>query len=77
MRLSIFTMYLCSTFKLTFEVDDSDGRMVTEIGHITVLHGADATVLHSLIEEHVAKYFGGSGVPLEAMNDVAVNVMPP
>jgi hydrogenase expression/formation protein HypE len=48
--------------------------MVAETGHITMLHGAGGTVMHSLIENYVVRYFGGSGaeVPLEAMDDAAV-----
>jgi hydrogenase expression/formation protein HypE len=42
---------------------------------ITMLHGAGGTVMHDLVKNYVAKYFGGVGnaeVPLEAMDDAAV-----
>ncbi len=40
-----------------------------------MLHGAGGTVMHNLIKNYVAKYFGGvvkAEVPLEAMDDAAV-----
>ncbi len=46
-----------------------------ETEHITMLHGAGGSVMHSLIKDYVVRYFGGLGsaeVPLEAMDDAAV-----
>lgn len=43
--------------------------------HITMLHGAGGTVMHSLVNNYIVKHFGGSGkieVPLEALDDAAV-----
>lgn len=43
--------------------------------HVTMLHGAGGTVMHSLIKDHILKHFGnatGVEVPLEAMDDAAV-----
>ena len=44
-------------------------------GHITMLHGAGGTAMHSLIKDYILKYFGGNleaDVPLEALDDAAV-----
>lgn len=44
-------------------------------GHITMLHGAGGTVMHDLVKNYIARYFGGASnveVPLEAMDDAAV-----
>jgi hydrogenase expression/formation protein HypE len=49
--------------------------MTVQKEHITMLHGAGGTVMHSLIKDYILKYFGGAGnaeVPLEAMDDAAV-----
>jgi len=49
-------------------------RMVAGDEHITMLHGAGGSVMHSLIKDYVVKYFGGTGVaevPLEALDDAA------
>jgi len=43
--------------------------------HITMLHGAGGTVMHSLIKDYIVRYFAGGAeaeVPLEAMDDAAV-----
>jgi hydrogenase expression/formation protein HypE len=48
---------------------------MVETEHVTMLHGAGGTVMHSLIRNYIVKYFAGSTtaeVPLEAMDDAAV-----
>jgi hydrogenase expression/formation protein HypE len=48
---------------------------MVETGHVTMLHGAGGTVMHSLIKDYIVKYFAGdtkAEVPLEAMDDAAV-----
>lgn len=49
--------------------------MVAENEHITMLHGAGGTVMHSLVKRYIVKYFGATAdveVPLEALDDAAV-----
>ena len=44
-------------------------------GHITMLHGAGGTVMHSLVKKYIVRYFGATAnieVPLEALDDAAV-----
>lgn len=44
-------------------------------GKITMLHGADRTVMHELVKNYIVKYFGGTSgaeVPLEAMDDATI-----
>jgi hydrogenase expression/formation protein HypE len=48
---------------------------MVDTGHVTMLHGAGGTVMHSLIRDYIVKYFAGgteAEVPLEAMDDAAV-----
>jgi len=43
--------------------------------HITMLHGAGGTVMHSLVKNYIVKHFGNAvniEVPLEALDDAAV-----
>lgn len=43
--------------------------------HITMLHGAGGTVMHSLVKNYIVKHFGNAAnieVPLEALDDAAV-----
>lgn len=63
-----------SRMGLRFEVE-AELKLTSKGGHITMLHGAGGTVMHSLVKNYVVKYFGGTGnaeVPLEAMDDAAV-----
>jgi len=49
--------------------------LVAENEHITMLHGAGGTVMHSLVKRYIVKYFGATAnveVPLEALDDAAV-----
>lgn len=60
---------------LVFKAEGQDGRIMPETEHITMLHGAGGSVMHSLIKDYVVRYFGGlcdAEVPLEAMDDAAV-----
>lgn len=46
-----------------------------DIDHITMLHGAGGSVMHELIRNYIAKYFGDlleTEVPLKAFDDAAV-----
>ena len=49
--------------------------MATKNEHITMLHGAGGTVMHSLVKKYIVRYFGDTvnvEVPLEALDDAAV-----
>jgi len=49
--------------------------LATKNEHITMLHGAGGTVMHSLVKKYIVRYFGDTvnvEVPLEALDDAAV-----
>ena len=68
-------MRLCLTWEVFTTEVSVKATLVSNIEHITMLHGAGGTVMHDLVKNHIVKHFGGGGnieVPLEAMDDAAV-----